>query len=85
MSVVYTCFCTDIIHEGHRNLLHEAQKYGEVVVGALTDAAMIQFDRFPTISFAERRKLLEELPEVSRVIVQDEIFYDKVFDALNPG
>ncbi len=84
MSVVYTCFCTDIIHEGHRNLLHEAQKYGEVVVGALTDAAMIQFDRFPTISFAERRKLLEELPEVSRVIVQDEIFYDKVFDALHP-
>lgn len=84
MSVVYTCFCTDIIHEGHRNLLREAQKYGEVVAGVLTDAAMIQFDRFPTISFAERRKLLEELPEVSHVIVQDEIFYDKVFEELHP-
>ena len=51
MKRVYTCFCTDVIHEGHMNILREARKYGDVTVGVLSDAAMIRFNRFPTISF----------------------------------
>lgn len=84
MSVVYTCFCTDIIHEGHLNLLYEAKKYGKVVVGILTDEALIQFDRFPTITFEERKKIVEELPEVDEVVVQDEIYYNKILDEIHP-
>ncbi len=26
MKTVYTCFCTDIIHEGHLNIINEAKK-----------------------------------------------------------
>ena len=26
MKKVYTCFCTDFIHEGHLNIIKEAQK-----------------------------------------------------------
>ena len=51
MKTVYTCFCTDVIHEGHINILNEAKKYGRVVVGILSDAAMIRFNRFPTVTF----------------------------------
>ena len=54
MKTVYTCFCTDVIHEGHLNIIHEAAKYGMVIVGVLSDEAMIRFNRFPTVSFAER-------------------------------
>ena len=54
MGIVYTCFTTDVIHAGHLNIIHEAQKYGDVVVGVMTDKALVQFDRFPTISFYER-------------------------------
>ena len=46
MKIVYTCFCTDVIHEGHMNIIHEAKKYGRVVVGVLTDKASIRFNRF---------------------------------------
>ena len=28
MKTVYTCFCTDIIHEGHLNIIEEAHKLG---------------------------------------------------------
>ena len=35
MKTVYTCFCTDVIHEGHHNILNEAKKLGRVVVGIL--------------------------------------------------
>lgn len=59
MKKVYTCFCTDVIHEGHLNILREANRYGEVTVGILSDAAMIKFNRFPTISIGERKENCE--------------------------
>ena len=68
MKRVYTCFCTDVIHEGHRNIIREAGKYGELTIGVLSDAAMIRFNRFPTISFEERMQLVKDIPEVSNVI-----------------
>ena len=39
MKKVYTCFCTDMIHEGHLNILKEARKQGQVIVGVLADEA----------------------------------------------
>lgn len=84
MAVVYTCFCTDVIHEGHLNIIQEAKKYGEVVVGVLSDEAMVRFNRFPTVDFAERIRMVEEIEDVSRVVIQSEIMYDKVIDELHP-
>ena len=84
MKRVYTCFCTDVIHEGHMNILREARKYGDVTVGVLSDAAMIRFNRFPTISFEERVQLVRDIPEVSNVVVQDDVFYDKIIHELKP-
>ena len=43
MKTVYTCFCTDVIHEGHMNIIREAKKYGDVIVGVISDKAMIRF------------------------------------------
>ena len=84
MKRVYTCFCTDVIHEGHRNIIREAGKYGELTIGVLSDAAMIRFNRFPTISFEERMQLVKDIPEVSNVVVQDDVMYDKVIEELHP-
>lgn len=84
MKTVYTCFCTDVIHEGHLNIIREAQKYGEVIVGVLSDEAVIRFNRFFTVEFAERLRLVQEIPGVSRVIVQKEILYHDVIRQLHP-
>lgn len=84
MKKVYTCFCTDVIHEGHLNIINEARKYGDVTVGVLADAAMIRYNRFPSISLQERIDLIKVIPGVSNVVVQDEIMYDKVFENLHP-
>lgn len=35
MKKVYTCFCVEVIHEGHLNIINEAAKLGEVTVGVL--------------------------------------------------
>lgn len=84
MKKVYTCFCTDVIHEGHLNIIAEAKKYGEVYVGVLTDEAMIRFNRFPVLNFEERMKLVKSIKGVKEVLVQDEIMYDKVVEKLHP-
>lgn len=84
MKKVYTCFCTDVIHEGHLNIINFAKRYGEVIVGVLSDAAMIRYNRFPTISFEERIKLVEGLEDVDNVVVQDDILYDKIVEKIKP-
>lgn len=84
MKKVYTCFCTDVIHEGHLNILREAGKYGQVTVGILSDAAMIKFNRFPTITMDERARIVQETGLADSVVVQNEIMYDNVFADLRP-
>ena len=84
MKKVYTCFCTDVIHEGHLNILREAAKYGEVSVGVLSDGAMVGFNRFPTISLEERMEMVRQTGLVHEVLVQDEVVYDHVMESLRP-
>ena len=84
MPVVYTALGTDVIHEGHLNILNHAQEYGTVIVGALSDKALIRYSRFPTVSQEERVKLYESLEGVSRVVIQDDYLYDDVIATLKP-
>ena len=84
MKTVYTCFCTDVIHEGHLNIIEQAHKYGKVVVGALTDEALIRYNRFPTISLDERIKLYKSLDGVEEVVVQEDMLYDGIIKKLRP-
>jgi len=84
MKKAYTCFCTDVIHEGHLNVIREAQKYGRVIVGALSDAALIRYNKFPTISLEERIKLYRGIPGVSQVIVQEDMNYDDTVALVQP-
>lgn len=84
MKKVYTCFCTDVIHDGHLNILKKAKEYGEVIVGVLADEAMIRYNRFPTISLEERIEIVKNTGLADRVIVQDTIMYDGVIAKEKP-
>lgn len=84
MKKVYTCFCTDVIHEGHLNILKHAREYGEVTVGVLADEAMLRFNRFPSVSLEERVELVEKTGLADHVIIQDTIMYGDVLDKLKP-
>ncbi len=84
MKTVYTCFCTDVIHEGHINIIEQAHKYGKVIVGALTDEALIRYNRFPTVSLEDRIKLYKSLDGVEEVVIQDDMLYDSVIKKLRP-
>ena len=84
MKTVYTCFCTDVIHDGHLNIIEKAKEHGRVVVGALTDEALIKYNRFPTASLEERIKLYKELEGVDEVVVQNDFMYNDVIASIKP-
>ena len=50
-KLVYVGMCADLIHHGHLNIIKEAKKYGEVVVGLLTDSAIASYKRLSALSY----------------------------------
>jgi len=84
MKTAYTCFCTDVIHEGHLNIIANAKKYGRVIVGCLSDKALIRYNRFPTVSQEERVRLYRSLEGVEEVVIQDNMLYDDVITLIKP-
>ncbi len=81
---VYTCFCTDVIHEGHMNILKRASEYGDVYVGVLSDEAMVGFNRFPTISLEQRMEIVRETGLVKKVLIQRDVMYDQILSEVKP-
>ena len=55
-----------------------------MIAGVLSDTAMIRYNRFPTVSFEERKKMLEQIPEVDEVVVQDEVMYGSILERIKP-
>ena len=84
MNTVYTCFCTDIIHDGHLNIIEEAKKRGRVIVGCLSDEALIRYNKFPTICQDERIKLYRSINGVEEVVIQNDMLYDDVITLIQP-
>lgn len=67
----------DLIHPGHLNILREAQKLGEVIVGLLTDEAIASYKRLPHLTFQQRKEIVENLKNVSQVVAQESLDYTK--------
>ena len=55
-KIVYVAMCGDIIHYGHINILNEASKLGEVIVGLHTDRLITWEDIYGDMDVNELRK-----------------------------
>ncbi len=84
MKTVYTCFCTDAIHDGHLNIISHAKEHGRVVIGCLSDKEMIRCTKFPATTEEERMALYRSLDGVEDVVLQDNMLYDDVIEKIHP-
>jgi len=75
MKKVYVGMSADLIHPGHLNIINEARKYGEVIVGVLTDKAIASYKRLPFLSFEQRKLIVENIKGVSKVVAQETLDY----------
>lgn len=76
MKLVYSYYVLDIVHAGHllmmRNAKAIAGEDGKLIVGILTDEAVMEKKPRPIISFAERVALAEAMKCVDVVVAQEQ-------------
>ncbi|MDO9258147.1 MAG: phosphoenolpyruvate mutase [Bacteroidales bacterium] len=75
MKIVYLGMTADIMHPGLINIINEASKHGEVLVGLLTDSAIAHYKRMPYLTYEQRKMIVENVRNVSRVVPQEEWSY----------
>ena len=72
---VYVGLAVDIIHDGHINILKTAHKYGDVIVGLLTDEAIASYKNIPHLDFKRRKIIIENIKYVKKVVPQKTLDY----------
>jgi len=75
MKTIYLGLRGDIIHPGIINIIKEAAKRGEVLIGLLTDSAIAAHKRLPYLTWEQRLEVVENIKGVSRVVPQEEWSY----------
>ena len=71
MIVIYAYVCGDILHKGHIEHLKNCKALGDkLIVGVLTDAAVMEKKPKPTMSFDERFDLVRSLKWIDVVVAQ---------------
>lgn len=83
-KVVYVAMSIDLVHPGHLNIIKEANKLGEVVVGLLTDKAIASYKRVPIMEYKDRYKVVSSIKNVSKVIKQQTHDYTENLKKLKP-
>lgn len=66
----------DLIHPGHLNIIKEASKLGNVIIGLLTDEAISTYKRLPYMTYEQRKLVVESLKGVSEVVPQTTLDYE---------
>lgn len=73
-KIVYSYYCLDIIHTGHILMMKNAKalagKDGQLIVGILTDEAVMEKKQKPSLPFSERMRVAEAIKYVDAVIPQ---------------
>jgi phosphoenolpyruvate phosphomutase len=73
MKKVYVAMSADIIHQGHLNVLNEARKFGDIIVGLHTDEVIRGYWRNPIMKYEERKEVVSNIKGVVSVIPQDSL------------
>lgn len=84
MKTSYLALTLDVLHHGHINLINKASKNCKLIVGLLTNKAIIKEKRIPVLDFKSRKKILENIKGVYKVIPQNEWDYSKNIKYLKP-
>jgi len=83
-KVVYVGMSADLVHPGHINIISEAAKLGDVVIGLLNDKAIASYKRLPYMTFSQRKDVIQNIKGVSKVIEQDSLDYRPNLNSIKP-
>ena len=68
----------DFLHHGHINLLQKAKKYGNIIIGLMTDAGIKSYKKkSPYFTYKLRKKVLKEIKCIKKIIPLNGLEYAK--------
>ena len=75
---VFIPMSADFFHHGHVNLLVKAKKFGNIIVGLMTDAGIKSYKKkLPFFKYNRRKKVLKELKCIKKIIPLNGLEYTK--------
>ena len=69
-KTVYIALTADSLHHGHMNLIEKARKYGDIIIGLLTDKAVAEHKRLPYLNYEQRKRILINFKGVSKLYLK---------------
>lgn len=83
-KIVYAALSADILHSGHINILKRASKFGNLIVGLLTDEAISEYKSLPHLNYKQREIVLSNIKYVKKVIPQKTHDYSENLKKIKP-
>ena len=66
----------DFLHHGHINLLQKAKKYGNIIIGLMTDDGIKSYKKkSPYFTYKLRKKVLKEIKCIKKIRMEYEIWW----------
>ena len=82
---VYMCISADIIHGGHIAIIQKAKRLGKLIVGVLSDEAIMTYKDIPLIPAAERIVIIQNIVGVHQVVEQKTLSYKENLEKYQPN
>jgi phosphoenolpyruvate phosphomutase / 2-hydroxyethylphosphonate cytidylyltransferase len=80
----YICLSDDILSKSNFELINKASKYGNVIIGLMSDKAIIEYKSYPLLNYTQRNILTQNLKNVHKVIEQKNRDYTDNLKILKP-
>ena len=74
----------DVINSGHLNIIKQAKKYGNIVVGLFTDSAIAEYKSLPLINYQQRLEIIQSVKGINKIVKQDTWDFTKNLKKLKP-
>lgn len=76
---IFVPMCADFIHHGHINIINNAKKYGSVIIGLMTDKAILSYKRRkPLIKYKNRYSILKNIKNIDHIIPTKNLNFYKI-------
>lgn len=81
---VYLSMSSDVIHDGHMNMIRYGASLGELIVGIMSDEATATYKHYPILPFEKKKNIISNIKGVSRVVKQEKLSYSEIISELKP-
>ncbi len=85
IKVCYICLSDDVLSESNFELIKKASEYGKVIIGLMSDKAIMEYKPYPLLSYKQRKIIVQNLKNVFTVVEQNTRDYTNNLNVLKPN